>query len=131
MTVSRWLLICLIVATAAATSCGGAGKSSTPRYSALASQELQAEIDAGGKPTIIDLREPELYRAGHIPGAQNTPFDQFEQRMNELKPDARIVLVCHSGPMGDVAGSILAERGYTKVSNLKGGMAAWDGKRER
>ena len=131
MMFGRWLLIWLVVATAAATSCGGAGKSPTARYSAITSRELRAEIDAGQKLTIVDLREPELYRAGRIPGAQNIPFDQFEQRMNELRPDARIVLVCHNGPMGDVSGSLLAERGYAKVSNLNGGMAAWDGRIEK
>lgn len=131
MTVGRWLPIFMVVAIAAATACGAAGKSPTAGYSTITSQELRTEIDAAGKPVVVDLREPELYRAGHVPGAQNIPFDLFQQRMNELRPDARIVLVCHTGQMGDISGTLLAQQGYAKVSNLKGGMAAWDGRIEK
>ncbi len=93
----------------------------------MSARELQAEIDAGKKPVIVDLREPELYRAGHIPGARNIPFEQFNDRMKELNPESNIVLVCHTGPMGDVSGALLAGQGYASVRNLSGGMAAWSG----
>ncbi|MBI2304540.1 MAG: rhodanese-like domain-containing protein [Chloroflexi bacterium] len=97
-------------------------------YSTITAQELQAKMDAGTKMVIVDLREPELYQAGHVPGAKNIPFEEFNQRMNELNPDDDIVLVCHVGGMGDVSGTLLAERGYRQVSNLMGGMAKWVGK---
>ncbi len=88
-------------------------------------------MDAGKKAVIVDLREPELYGAGHIPGATNIPFEQFNDRLKELNPQSHIVLVCHTGPMGDVSGALLAERGYTSVRNLMGGMAAWNGRLEK
>lgn len=126
----------LTIALLAALALAGAGcsSSSTPvsgGYSTITVQELQTRTSAGEKFTIIDLREPELYRAGHIPGARNIPFEGFNDRMNELSPDTKIALVCHSGPMGDISGQLLAERGYANVSNVKGGMAAWNGGLER
>ncbi|MBI2954140.1 MAG: rhodanese-like domain-containing protein [Chloroflexi bacterium] len=94
-------------------------------------RELQSEIAASSQLVIVDLREPELYRAGHVPGAENIPFEQFKDRMNELSPESSIVLVCHTGPMGEVSGTLLAERGYASVRNLRGGMAAWNGELAR
>lgn len=126
------VLMALSVATMITSAgCGIVGKAGTGAYSTIEAKELQAKIDAGEQLTIIDLREPELYRVGHIPGARNIPFEQFSDRTKELDPDSEIVLVCHTGPMGDVSGSLLAERGYTGVSNLSGGMAAWRGKLEK
>lgn len=122
----------MIGAIAAGTGCGSAPKSAKAGYSTITTQELRARLDAGERPVIVvDLREPELYRAGHIGGAANIPFDQFDQRVSELNPEALIVLVCHTGPMGDVSGSLLAGRGYANVSNLKAGMAAWSGRLEK
>lgn len=130
MIFGRWVVVFLTVAVVAGAGCGSGGRA-TGTYSTVTVQQLQAQIDAGETMVIVDLREPELFRAGHIPGARNVPFEQFSERVNELSPEANIVMVCHTGPMGDVSGSLLAERGYTKVSNLKGGMAAWNGKLEK
>lgn len=130
MIVSRFVIAFIAIAIVAGTGCGAAGPAAGS-YSTISAQELQAQTNAGEKLVIVDLREPELYRAGHIQGAINIPFEQFRDRMAELSPDAGIALVCHTGPMGDISGRLLAERGYTKVSNLKGGMAAWSGKLAR
>ncbi len=131
MTFKRWFAFVLIAAALVGVVSCGNNKPGTAGYSTITPQQLQSKMDAGAKLVIIDLREPELYKAGHIPGAKNIPFDQFNDRINELKPDDEIVLVCHTGPMGDVSGTLLAQKGYTKVSNLAGGMAAWNGKLEK
>ncbi|MBI2954173.1 MAG: rhodanese-like domain-containing protein [Chloroflexi bacterium] len=131
MTSSRWVIAVLTALFTFATGCSLLSKPAAGGYATIPPQELQARMDTGEKLVIVDLREPELFRAGHIPGARNIPFEQFDARMNELKPDDDIVLVCHVGQMGDVSGSLLAERGYPKVANLAGGMTRWDGKLEK
>lgn len=131
MSSGRLMILFLVVVAALGAACNGSSKNSAGGYATIAPQELQAQIDAGEKLAIVDVREPELFRAGHIPGAKNIPFEEFNNRINELNPEAKIVLVCHTGPMGDVSGSLLAEKGYAKVSNVKGGMAAWSGKLEK
>src|SRR3990170_4503456 len=99
MTFNRWVVAFLIASAVAPTSCVANANTSSQTapstqqskaepaktgYSAMNTQELQSEIDAGEKLVIVDLREPELYRAGHIAGAQNIPFEEFNKRMNEL-----------------------------------------------
>ena len=143
MTFNRWVVAFLIASAVAYTGCvantntssqtapstqQGREKPAKTGYSTMNTQELQSEIEAGEKLVIVDLREPELYRAGHITGARNIPFEEFDKRMHQLNPETKIVLVCHTGPMGDASGSLLAERGYTSVWNLSGGMAGWSGK---
>jgi rhodanese-related sulfurtransferase len=77
--------------------------------------------------TIVDLREPFLYKKSHVPGAINIPFAKFKDRYKEINKEERVLFVCHTGPMGDASSQLLLEKGYTDVGNLKGGMAQWDG----
>jgi rhodanese-related sulfurtransferase len=55
------------------------------------------------------------------------PFNAIEQHEKDLPKDknARIVVYCLMGPMGDIAAEKLANMGYTRVSNFQGGMMAW------
>jgi len=77
---------------------------------------------------IVDVREPELFRKAHLPGAVNLPYPGAKERAPvELDPASDIVLVCHSGPMGDEVAAILAARHFPRVRNLAGGMRDWSG----
>jgi len=90
--------------------------------------QLQTLMADGSSLRIVDVREPELYAAGHIEGAINMPYDEAKSRiLKELFPNERIVFVCHGGPMGDELGRLLAAKGYPSVYNLKGGMKRWAG----
>jgi rhodanese-related sulfurtransferase len=91
-------------------------------------KELKA-LMADGKPlVIVDVREPELFSAGHIKGAINIPYDDAKPRvLRELSRKDRVVFVCHGGPMGDELGRLLVKNGYPDVSNLAGGMKNWKG----
>lgn len=93
------------------------------------SQELAAARPAGAAPlTIVDVREPELFAKGHIPGAINIPYPDAKTRAPaELDPTHDIVFVCHGGPMGDELAEIVVAKGFTKVRNLAGGMNGWSG----
>ena len=79
---------------------------------------------------IIDVREPELFARGHIPGAINIEYGDAKKTgldgITENR-EARIVFVCHGGPMGDKLSKKLVARGYINVYNLIGGMRRWDG----
>ncbi len=94
--------------------------------------QLEALMADGRALVIVDVREPELFAAGHIRGAINIPYDDAKPRIEkELSPADRIVFVCHGGPMGDELGHLLAEKGYSAVYNLKGGMKKWTGDRAK
>jgi rhodanese-related sulfurtransferase len=90
--------------------------------------QLETFMADGKKLMIVDVREPELFATGHIPGAINIPYDDAKPRIvKELSPQDRMVFVCHGGPMGDELGKLLVGRGYGSVYNLKGGMKKWKG----
>ncbi|GAX91643.1 rhodanese-like domain-containing protein [Effusibacillus lacus] len=102
---------------------GGTGKG----YSLITSSQVTALLKDQKDLQIVDLREPSLFKKGHIPGAINIPFDDFKKRMNELSTSKTIIFVCHTGPMGDVTSQMMVEKGAKKVFNLEGGMGRWNG----
>ncbi len=87
--------------------------------------QLQQRLEAEPAPFLLDVREPWEYREGHVPGAQLIPLGELEQRVNEVPRDRPILAICHSGQRSLAAAGYLQQRGYTSVSNVEGGTAAW------
>jgi rhodanese-related sulfurtransferase len=99
----------------------------SPEPGAVAPGELAALVREGKAPVILDVRSPEEYAAGHIPGAINIPHTQLSARLAEL-PAAKsdeIVVHCQAGRRAADAEHILADAGYTGVRDLQGHMNAW------
>lgn len=86
--------------------------------------EAQAKRALKAKAYLLDVRQPEEYRTGHIPGAKLIPLGELSQRMNELPKDREIICVCQSGSRSLSATRQLMVAGY-QVINLTGGMNAW------
>jgi rhodanese-related sulfurtransferase len=81
---------------------------------------------------ILDVRTPEEFTAGHIPGAINIPYMHLPARLSEL-PDAgdkEIVLYCATGIRAERAAERMREQGYTRLLHLDGDMKAWDEKNQ-
>lgn len=79
--------------------------------------------------TIIDVRTPGEYAAGHLPGAHNIPLDHVSDAAPELRKAAargELLLVCASGNRSGRARDTLAGHGVTAAS-LAGGTQAWAG----
>ena len=87
---------------------------------------LKARLDAGGKPFVLDVREPHEVPIASL-GAPLIPVGLLEQRINEMPADkdAEIVVHCRSGARSQKAALILKQAGYTHVENLAGGILAW------
>ena len=79
---------------------------------------------------LLDVRTPQEYREGHIPGSQNVPLQQIDkvEEVTENK-DTVLYVYCHSGTRSRQAISLLKHMGYTNVHNI-GGIAAYSGKVE-
>lgn len=73
---------------------------------------------------LLDVREPDEWRAGRIAGSQHIPLGQLRGRLGELPTDKTILAVCRSGSRSDSAARGLRTLGYT-VENLEGGLTAW------
>lgn len=77
---------------------------------------------------ILDVRSPEEYAAGHVPGAINVPHDALEGRLSALPQlqDHDVVVYCRSGRRAALALEILKRHGYTRLQHLAGDMEAWN-----
>ena len=74
---------------------------------------------------VLDVRSPEEFREGHVPGAVNVPYDQIAARIADVPKDKDVVLYCRSGRRAGIAADVLAANGYTRLSHLEGDMPAW------
>ncbi|EGV50244.1 ArsR/SmtB family transcription factor [Candidatus Endoriftia persephone] len=89
-----------------------------------AAQLLERARD--GLVTVLDVRPPEEYAAGHLPGAINIPLEELEKHLDELDPSQEIVAYCR-GPhcvLAFDAVSRLRERGVN-AKRLEGGLPEW------
>ena len=73
----------------------------------------------------MDVRSPEEFQGGSLPGATLIPFWDFAKGRFDLPKDKPILLVCAVGGRSLACGQMLASRGSKEVYNLKGGLDAW------
>ena len=92
--------------------------------STLSATELNEKLKNGKRPLVLDVRQPEEYRSGHIAGAKLIPLGQLSRRIKELPQSREIVCVCASGNRSGSATRMLANAGLNAF-NVKGGMLAW------
>jgi sulfur-carrier protein adenylyltransferase/sulfurtransferase len=88
-------------------------------------RELKARIDAGRTPVILDVRERSEAAICSLTGSQLIPLGELPRRLAELDPDAEIVVHCKSGGRSAQAVALLREKGFTRASNLTGGILSW------
>ncbi|MGD9949218.1 MAG: rhodanese-like domain-containing protein [Desulfobulbus sp.] len=78
---------------------------------------------------LVDVRQPDEYVQGHIPGSVLIPLGEIPERMNELPVDKDVVVYCRSGKRSRGAALFIASRPYVAatVFNMTGGILAWNG----
>jgi rhodanese-related sulfurtransferase len=93
----------------------------------ISSTELMQRIKANHPSLILDVRTPEEYAEGHIPGAINIPHDKLSARLVEINShkDKDIVLYCRSGRRVGIATDTLQAAGFSKLLHLDGDMNGW------
>jgi phage shock protein E len=76
---------------------------------------------------VIDVRTPEEFAAGHLPGALNIPHDQLPNRLAEIAgaKSKDVVVYCRSGRRAAIAQETLASQGFKSVKHLEGDMVKW------
>jgi rhodanese-related sulfurtransferase len=79
--------------------------------------------------TLLDVRTPEEFRAGHIKGATLIPVAELSHRIGELgsAKERRILVYCRGGNRSMAASRILKQNGFSDIANLQGGIMAWTG----
>ena len=114
-----------MTALVAAAAFGG-----EPAAVPLMSQETLVQRQARNDAAlfVLDVRTPEEFAAGHVPGAVNVPHDQLANRLGEVPRDKDVVVYCRSGRRSQIAADILATNGFKRVSHLEGDIIAWQEK---
>ena len=74
---------------------------------------------------VVDVRRPPEWESGHIADAAHVPLSELPQRAGELDKDGPLALVCAGGYRSSIATSLLEQRGFRRIANVVGGMAAW------
>ncbi|QCR32462.1 rhodanese-like domain-containing protein [Lysinibacillus sp. SGAir0095] len=95
----------------------------------ISAKEVQHYIENGVKLNLIDVREVDEVKAGHIPGITHIPLGVLEFRTHELDKSIPYIIVCRSGGRSAQATKQLESLGYD-VTNMTGGMLSWEGKVE-
>ena len=88
-------------------------------------EELDARIREGHAARVVDVRRPAEWQAGHIASAVNVPLNTLESHAADLPKDEPVAVLCAGGFRSSIGTSILERQGFTKITNVVGGMAAW------
>jgi hydroxyacylglutathione hydrolase len=74
---------------------------------------------------LLDVREPEEYVMGHLPGARNLPQADLASRLEELRRDQPIFVICQAGMRSLRCSQFLRQAGFTNVTSVSGGTDGW------
>jgi rhodanese-related sulfurtransferase len=89
-------------------------------------EELSHRMAAGDIDHVVDVRRPQEWKTGHIVRATSVPLNHLKERAADLGRDARVAVLCAGGFRSAIASSILERQGFSRISNVVGGMAAWN-----
>ena len=97
------------------------------RIREISADELHAMLTNAPACIVIDVRENDEFRAGHLPGARGIGRGVLEYHIGDEVPDtdAEIVLYCRGGNRSALAADALQTMGYSNVHSLRGGWREW------
>ena len=95
-------------------------------YKTVMMNDLELAMKKGDV-DVIDVREPEEYEEGHIPGALLAPISAFLDHIKKIDKTKHYYVVCYSGARSQVVAEYLGKNGFN-VTNVMGGMSMYRGK---
>jgi len=96
------------------------------RIAEVTAQEVQAMQSRGENAIYLDVREPNEWNLGHIPGAVHIPRGTLELKIEGAVPRGqKIVIYCAGGNRSALAADTLSQMGYDDVASMAGGWRAW------
>lgn len=96
----------------------------------LSPDALERKLAAEEPPQVIDVRRPDEFARGHIPGAENVPMTELPTRIDEIEFADEVVVACQIGQASLQAVRLIESyegADGTAVWSLEGGLDAWEG----
>ena len=133
-TVVRILLCAVFLMVTASLSLAAAPKgpmdfvnASKARITEVTAAQVKADLDAGKKLILLDVRDKEEFDAGHLPNALHVSRGLMEFKIGRMVPDknANIILYCRTGARSALATDVLNQMGYVNAKNMAGAFKAW------
>ena len=100
-------------------------ESASAMFETLDPVRLQELCASSKPPALLDVRSAQEFARGSIVGARHVDLGALSNVVDELDPHAPIVLICMSGARSAQGCQYLAQRGFTRLYNLGGGLASW------
>ena len=97
-----------------------------PSMEQISVEELRQRIDENSVDVILDVRRSKEWEAGHIAEAMSMPLNHLAESALSLDRDARIAVICAGGYRSSIATSLLEQLGFRNISNVAGGLTAWN-----
>jgi rhodanese-related sulfurtransferase len=117
----------VLVAGAVVASCGGTSTIDSAIELVPAAEAAQVLEDRSPEVVLLDIRTPEEYADGHVPGSVNIDFyaADFADQLDALGKDVPYVVYCRSGNRSGSAMGIMEGLGFSEVWDVDGGIVAW------
>ena len=117
-----------LVLTLGLLAIGCSQEQATAEVGLVTPEQLLSEPPANA--LVLDVRTPEEYSGGHVPGAINVPHTEVAERLEELggDRDRTVVVYCERGGRASQAEAALLAGGFTDVRHLEGDMSDWRAK---
>jgi rhodanese-related sulfurtransferase len=93
--------------------------------SGVAPEALRQRLEASDPLLLIDVRSPDEYSSGHIPGAVSIPAPTLVRHLDEIRQARDPVLYCNDTRLTRFSEQLLAQKGVTGFAHLEGGLDAW------
>jgi rhodanese-related sulfurtransferase len=98
------------------------------RITEVTPHEVRTRKERGEAMVLLDVREPNEWNLGRIPGAMHIPRGTMETAIEARVPrEANVVIYCASGNRSALAADTLQQMGYGKVASMSGGFRDWVG----
>jgi rhodanese-related sulfurtransferase len=117
----KWLAVAAIAVVVVVAM---SAQSQSVRKNIAAAELLQLQ---GSGASIVDVRTPAEFEAGHIASAINVPVDQLQMVAPAWDKNQPVVVYCATGARSAEAATYLAGAGFKKVYDLTGGLVTWTG----
>jgi queuine tRNA-ribosyltransferase len=91
----------------------------------VAEVDVTALASRGPDAALLDVREPEEYAHGHVPGATNLPQAELATRLEEVPRDRTVFVICQGGMRSRRVAQFLRQMAFVQVANVQGGTEAW------